>query len=258
MSLLRAKNLKAKLGSFCLDVDAEIILNPGEVVGFIGPNGAGKSTLLRAFCGMVPLESGEIHYKDQLIHHMDASRKAKLISYLPQIQEINWMLSVESVVSLGRIPHGGGIERRSAEDRDAIEAAIRETKITDFRERSVGNLSGGERTLVLMARAFATRSSVILADEPAQALDPSHELRLLELMRNKAEQGCGIILVMHHLAFAARFCDRLYLMEKGKIISSGVPREVLTRENLAQVYGITAEICERKNEFSVMPWSLSR
>jgi iron complex transport system ATP-binding protein len=246
MKLLEARGLTVSLDDAKVLHDISLALERGEVLGLVGPNGAGKTTLLRILAGLLKQDSGSVIAGS-------SGPLAKELAYLPQGQEIHWPLSVRRLVELGRIPHLMPWQEPGAEDETAVEDAMRDTDIFHLADRSVDHLAGGERSLALLARALATKPSALLADEPAQGLDPSHSLQVMELFRKFAKEGRGIMVVLHDLTLAARFCDRLILLHRGQMIAQGKPEAVLTPENLAETYGIEAKYGHE--EFYVIPWA---
>ncbi len=237
-------------------VDADI--RGGEMIGLIGPNGAGKTTLLRVIAKLSEPHSGCVTLDDIPLSRISPAILARRCAYLAQGAQAHWPLSVERVVALGRLPHLDWRQPLRAEDQQAIELALAAAEVTHLRERTVTTLSGGERMRVLLARIFASQPQIILADEPIAALDPYHQLHVMELLRDHAHAASpaaqspqAVLAVLHDLNLAARFCDRLLLMANGRIVASGAPREVLTPENLRDVYGVNAVIGERDGEFSV-------
>ncbi|HEY8352488.1 MAG TPA: ABC transporter ATP-binding protein [Sphingomonadales bacterium] len=210
----------------------------GMVTGLIGPNGAGKTTVLRALLGLVPRRSGRVSLDGRALDGLDPRERARALAYLPQGCPVHWPLTVERLVSLGRLPHQDPWRRPRPEDAAAIEAAMRATDMLHLRDRPATELSGGERMRALLARALAGEAPVLLADEPVAALDPRHALSTMELFADLAARGRTIVLVLHDLGLAARFCGRLLLMDRGRMAAAGAPRSVLAPDLLAAVYGV--------------------
>ncbi|MCF3974029.1 ABC transporter ATP-binding protein [Paracoccus salsus] len=204
----------------------------GELVGLIGPNGAGKSTLMEAALGLVPC-TGRSN-----LAAMPATDRARAAAYLPQSREIAWPVSVEDLIALGRIPWPGG--GRSQADRVAIDAAIARMGLEPFRKRTALRLSGGEQNRALIARALAQETPLLIADEPIAGLDPAQQLACLRLFRSLAAEGHGLIVSIHDLGLAARFCTRLVLLADGKVLADGDASVVLADEMLRRAFGITA------------------
>jgi iron complex transport system ATP-binding protein len=224
----------------------------GGVTGLIGPNGAGKSTLVRAIAGLVPSE-GAILIDGMRVGSMPLLDRARRIAYLPQGQAVHWPLTVERLVALGRLPHLAPFARQGAADGAAIEMALERTDLLGLRDRPVDQLSGGERARVLLARALAVEAPLLLADEPLAALDPSHQIDVMRLLRAEADRGATVIAVLHDLTLAARWCDRLLLIDQGRLVADGSPRDVLTADRIGAVYGVSAYIGEADGEPLVVP-----
>lgn len=216
-------------------------LSAGALTGIIGPNGAGKSTLARAMLGLVPF-TGHVAVDGEAIATIARDRLARRLAYLPQGQTLHWPLTVERLVGLGRLPHLGPLSHIAAADEAAIERAMRRADILHLRTRDAMQLSGGERARVLLARALAVEASALIADEPLASLDPGHQIDVMDLLRAEALNGTLVITVLHDLTMAGRYCDRLLLMDEGRIVADGSPAEVLTRDHLRAVYGIDAHI----------------
>ncbi|HEX7782226.1 MAG TPA: ABC transporter ATP-binding protein [Sphingobium sp.] len=219
-------------------VDAR--LEGGMLIGVIGPNGAGKSTLARTILGLQRPCRGRVTIDDEDVTTLTRARIARTIAYLPQGQTLHWPLAVERLVALGRLPHLAPFSHISDADRDAIDRAMTKADVLALRERTATQLSGGERARVLLARALAVEAPVLIADEPLASLDPGHQLEVMDLLKAQARGGVTVIAVLHDLTLAARFCDRLILLDRGQIAADGDPADVLNAQNLAQVYGIRA------------------
>ena len=169
---------------------------------------------------------------------MDVRTRARTLAYLPQGQLIHWPISVRRLVELGRLPRLGPFTRPTPADAAAVETAMIDAGVADLAERPATSLSGGERARVLLARALAVGAPVLLADEPTASLDPFHMLEVMTLLRRTADQGRVVIAVMHELGLVARYCDRVVLLDEGRKVAEGTPREVLTRQRLKEVYRI--------------------
>ncbi len=217
----------------------------GELVGLIGPNGAGKSTLMEAALGLIPF-SGASN-----LAAMAATDRARAAAYLPQSREIAWPVSVEDLIALGRIPWPGG--GRGPADRAAIDAAIARMHLQDFRTRTALRLSGGEQTRALIARALAQETPLLIADEPIAGLDPAQQLACLRLFRALATEGRGLLVSIHDLGMAARFCTRLVLLDKGQVLADEAPDQVLTDDLLRRAFGITARRVDTPDGPAILP-----
>ncbi|MBV2147763.1 ABC transporter ATP-binding protein [Sphingobium sp. AS12] len=240
MVTLGVEGLSVRLGRHAAVRDVSMTLEPGQLVGIIGPNGAGKSTLIRAMLGLAKPQAGQVCIDGQDVARIDRRSIARAIAYLPQGQTLHWPLSVERLVALGRLPHLGPLSRLSDEDEAAVEAAMARADVLHLKGRIATELSGGERARVLLARALAVGARGLIADEPLAALDPGHQIDVMDLLRDEARGGALVVTVLHDLSMAARWCDRLLLMDGGALVADGAPMDVLTEQALAHVYGITA------------------
>jgi iron complex transport system ATP-binding protein len=238
VSVLAVRGLDVDLGGRPILRDVEFEAHGGEVVGLIGPNGAGKTTLLRAICQLVAARAGAMSWDSEPIARMSLRRRALTLAYLPQGQTLHWPLSVRRLVELGRLPRSGALGRPGPDDASAVDKAMAAADVLGFAERNALTLSGGERARVLLARALAVEAPVLLADEPTASLDPYHALRIMRVLRGSAEAGALVVAVMHELSMAARFCDRLVLVDGGRTVAVGAPAQVLTAERLREVYRI--------------------
>jgi iron complex transport system ATP-binding protein len=217
-------------------------LEGGALIGIIGPNGAGKSTLAKAILGLLSLSAGQVTIDGRNVGAIDRPTVARSIAYLSQGQTLHWPLSVERLVGLGRLPYLAPLSRIGADDAGAIERAMERADVGHLRSRVATELSGGERARVLLARALAVEAPALLVDEPLASLDPGHQLEVMDLLRAQAQGGTLVIAILHDLSLAARYCDRLILLDQGRSIADGTPAEVLTPDRLASVYGVSAWI----------------
>ena len=217
-------------------------LEGGALIGIVGPNGAGKSTLVRAILGLAPLSAGAVSIDGTPVQQMDQRSLARQLAYLPQGQTLHWPLTVHRLVALGRLPHLSPLSRMSADDTAMVESAMHRAHVAHLHARNVLELSGGERARVLLTRALAVGAEGLVVDEPLASLDPGHQIDVMELLAAEARQGALVLAVLHDLTMAARYCDRVLLLQSGECIADGPPADVLTRDNLARVYGIDAFI----------------
>jgi iron complex transport system ATP-binding protein len=236
--MIESRNISVSLGDHAAVRDVSVSINAGEMVGFVGPNGAGKTSLLRALLRLVPVDSGKIYLDGTDITSDAPHKRARDIAYLPQGQSVAWPLTARRLVALGRVPHRSTWENLAPADKAAIDHALKVTDAAQFADRPVTELSGGERSRVLLARALAVEAPVLLVDEPTASLDPYHQLTTMDALAGAAGAGAAVGVVLHDLNLAGRFCDRLCLMHEGQIVADGPPQEVLSDENLAKVYRI--------------------
>jgi iron complex transport system ATP-binding protein len=242
MTALAAQDLSITLGRRPVLSGIDLALRPGSLTIVVGPNGAGKSTLLRSLAGLLAPARGSVNLNGAPLARLRTSERARSIAYLPQGGAIAWPLSVAQVVALGRFPHGEKPDALSERGRDAVRAAIAQVGLQGFEARAATELSGGERARTLLARALAVEAPVLLADEPVAALDPRHQLVVLEVLQARARLGGIVVAVMHDLALAARFADDIVLLESGRVQARGTPESVLTESQLAASFGILARV----------------
>lgn len=252
MTVLSVSNLSVELSGREILRDVTLDFTPGGIIGLIGPNGAGKSTLLKAMLGLIA-SRGEIAYGGAPLSAIGRTRLARIASFLPQDREIAWPLSVESIVALGRTPYLAPMSGLTDRDREEIERAIEISDIAHLRTRTVSTLSGGERARVLMARVLAQATPVLIADEPIAALDPGHQIALLETFDELAKAGRTIIVSLHEVALAARWCSRLVLLGNGQVAADDTPENVLTPEIFADVYGVRIHRAETDDGLLIQP-----
>ncbi len=254
MMEIEAQDIAVRFGPTTVLQGVGFSVRTGEMVGLIGPNGSGKTTLLRILANLRAPDGGTVRYAGRTASEIGARRLSQQISYLAQGGAVHWPMRVETLVALGRLPHRQPFAGPDSADREAIERAMRAADITAMRSRTMGQISGGERMRILLARALAVEADMLLADEPIVALDPLHQLQVMELLRTTAQQGRGVVVVLHDLALAARFCDRLILLADGGILVEGTPRQVFTDDHLARAYGVEVTRGERDGVPFLLPW----
>ena len=218
-------------------------VRPGEILAVIGPNGAGKSTLIRAISGVTPLQSGNILVGGADLSRLSTTQRARLLAVVPQARSLPAAFTVYETVLLGRTPYLGWLGSSSASDRQRVRAALELAQAQELADRRVGELSGGEQQRVLLARALAQDTPVLLLDEPTTHLDLHHQTHMLNLVRQLASrQKLAVLMVLHDLNLASLYADRVALLVNGQIQASGLPQEVLTAENLSAIYGIPVSV----------------
>jgi iron complex transport system ATP-binding protein len=250
-----AKGISVAIAGCHIVHDVSFSVTGGEFVGLIGPNGAGKSTLVRAALGLAKRSAGSVAVDGQALDQLSARERARRIAFLPQERRVEWRLPVHDVVMLGRFPHHDGFGGPSAADHAAVDRALEAVDAREIADRPVTVLSGGERSRVLLARALAVEAPLLFVDEPASALDPYHQIHVMEILRERARAGAGVLAVVHDLSLAARFMDRLILLKAGDVLADGPPEEVLSPERLAAAYRIRARHGEPGDERFIVPLS---
>lgn len=216
-------------------------VSPGEITALVGPNGAGKSTALRMLCGLWTPTEGEARLEGKSISAVGAKEIARSVSFVAQSSQIQSSFTVREIVAMGRYPHEGRLTPARERRRRPVEESMRRTDILDLADRYANHLSGGELQRVLLARCLAAETKTILLDEPTSNLDLLHTFDVLELCRQLANEGRALVLAIHDLASALRFADRVVILSKGSLVASGPTREVLTPEQILEVFGVRAE-----------------
>ena len=235
MTLLQLDTFSVHRDGRAIFQNVSFKITPGEVVGLIGPNGAGKTTLMRASLGLIQAKG------QSSLAELTRPERAKRVAWMPQERSVTWPIPVEAVVRLGRLPHGG-VDAETPEDQAATEAALDLLELTTLRERPATELSGGETARVLLARAIAQETPLLMADEPIAGLDPAHQISVMETFRSLADQGRSVFVSIHDLGLAARHCDRLILLGAGGLVADGEPAAVLNAQKLESVFGIRAHV----------------
>lgn len=246
--------------------DISLDIAGGSLFGLIGPNGAGKSSLLKAMAQLIP-HSGDVVLDYHKLEQVSALWRARRLAYLAQSGEVAWPMSVRDFVMLGRLPYQRnslswsrrlrGATATPNEDDEIVRQALVQTGLWNMTSRHLDQLSGGELARVRLARALAVDAGVLLADEPCASLDPFHQLKVMELLQMQSRQGRVVIVVLHDLTLASRFCDQLLLLNEGQVVAIGKPRTVLTPDNLQQVYRVQAIHGEYRDQPYIVPWQSS-
>ncbi len=253
---LSIRDLAVSFGALAALRPCRLDFAVGAVTGLLGPNGAGKTSLLRAIAGLVA-SHGSVRWLDSDLAALDRQARARTIAYLPQATTSAWPLTVAELVMLGRLPHRRFGERPDSGDRKAVDAALLAANVEKLASRPINSLSGGEQTRAHLARVLAVESPVLLVDEPVANLDPSHQLMIMNVLRERARARRCVIAVMHDLTLAARYCDRVILLNGGRVAADGRPQDVLTARAMSRVYGVRALVGEHEGEPLVVPWQRS-
>jgi iron complex transport system ATP-binding protein len=235
---LQLANIVVKIGSRLVLDGVSLDACPGEVVGVIGANGAGKTTLLRAALGLTPLHAGEARLGGRAVAALGDSERAALVGYLPQERKAAWNLAAVSLAALG------AVREPPAMALDTALQMLGRVGLAALAQRGVLDMSGGERARVLLARLLATRAPLLVADEPAAGLDPDAQLLVLDILRREAASGAAVVVTLHDLTLAARFCDRLVALRGGRVGAAGPPAKVLSPECLGTIFGLDGALIE--------------
>ena len=245
MSCISTKNLNISYGNLDIVKDLNLDIPKGKITTIIGSNGCGKSTILKTIARIIQAKSGDIFVNNINIKEQSPKDLAKVMAVLPQSPQAPSGLTVEELIAYGRFPHQKGFGKMRKEDEDIVTWALKSTGIEEFRERPMEALSGGQRQRAWIAMALAQQTEILILDEPTTYLDLAHQLEILQLLEElNRNQGTTIVMVIHELNNAARFADHMIGVKKGKVICQGTSHEVMTKENLRELFNIDAEIVE--------------
>ncbi len=240
--MLRARQLDCARGGRRILQGIDFLLEAGEVVVVLGNNGAGKSTLMSTLTGELPASAGSVELAGRSLAAWSSRARARRLAVLPQISTLAFPFLCEEVVNLGRMPQDTGLER----DRQIVEQAMAAADVTHLHGRDYLTLSGGERQRVHLARVLAqiwdVENACLLLDEPTASLDLAHQQLTLVQARTVAERGGAVLVILHDLNLAARFADRILLLDRGQMLALGSPWQVLERERIRSVFGVEAHV----------------
>lgn len=236
--MIRIDNLSAGYGSGNIINGISASADAGQLIVLLGPNGCGKSTLIKTLIGVLNRSSGDIFINGTDIKTWSNRERARQIAYLSQARTTLSGMSVHDVVELGRAPHRGRLGKISSDGQAAIKAAILKADIQDYKDRLVSELSGGEQARVLLARALAVDTPVLLADEPTAALDPFYQITMMQTLKAEAGNGKLVIVALHDLALAYHYADQIWMIKDGCLVQTGAPKDVLIDNVLSDVFGI--------------------
>ena len=241
-NILEVKNISYSVGENKILKDISFKCQSGEIIGIIGPNGSGKTTLLKTINVINPISSGDILLNGKSIKEYDEKELARDISFMNQNTNIEFDFPCIDIVVLGRYPYLERFQEYSKKDMELAEKYMELTDTLKFRDKSILQLSGGERQRVLFAKILTQESQVILLDEPTASLDMRHEEDLLKEISKEKDKDKIIILVIHNLRTAIKYCSRLILLSNGNIVKDGTVEEVITEGNLNDVFGVKTKV----------------
>lgn len=249
MNCIRTENLNISYGNIDIVKNLNLNIPKGKITTIIGANGCGKSTILKTIARILKAKSGEIFVNDIEISKQKSKDLAKSMAVLPQSPQAPKGLTVGELIAYGRFPHQNGFGTMKKEDNDIVDWALKETGILEFKDRPIEALSGGQRQRAWIAMSLAQETDIVVLDEPTTYLDLAHQLEILKLLKKLNEtQGRTIVMVIHELNNAARFADHMIGVKKGKIVCQGTPYEVMTKENLKELFNIDAVIVSDPKE----------
>lgn len=234
--LLSLRDVSVELGSVTALTGASLRASPGTLVGLVGPNGAGKTTLLRTITGAVTPIAGTVHVAGRPVHGLSSRQVSRLVAAVPQTTQLAFDFPVRDVVAMGRTPYASRLQLTDGADPAHVDRAMERTEVTDLADRSIRAVSGGERQRVLLARALAQDTPVLLLDEPTGSLDINHQIQTFELVRELVSDGKTVVAAIHDLNLAARYCDELVVVADGETVAQGSPATVLTETTIEESF----------------------
>jgi len=252
---IRVEDLSLSYGSREVLSHIAFDAQKGDFIGVIGPNGAGKTTLLRALGGSLTPKTGAVLYGGEDIRHIGRRELSRRVAFVPQALKIPVAFTVAELVAMGRIPYLGGWAGLGSHDREVVGRVMDQTDLTELSDRPVNELSAGEQQRAVVAMALAQEPGILLLDEPTAYLDIQHTWQLLELIHKlNSTQELTVIMCLHDLNLAAEFCERLLLLERGRLAAQGVTGEVLQADILSRVYAHPVDVVTTEaNRVLVVP-----
>lgn len=253
--LLEIKNLSGGYHQETIIKDVSLKVAGGDFIGLIGPNGSGKTTLLRLVSKVIPLQKGNVEFEGQDVSKLDSKKFCQKVAFVTQDNLINFSFSVYEIVLMGRIPHLKRLQFETKHDFAATQEALKMTDVLHLKDKKIDELSSGERQRVIIAKALAQESDLLFLDEPTSHLDIGHQIQVLDLLKKlNKKNNLTIIMVLHDLNLASEYCNKIALLEEGKIFKSGTPEEVLTYQNIESVYKTVVLV--NKNPLNNKPYVL--
>jgi len=254
VSTVEIDNVSVRAGSATLISDVSLNVEAGTWCTIIGPNGAGKTTLVETVAGLRRASKGTVSISGELVGSMNERERAKRVALVPQHPTVPSGMSVRDYVALGRTPYHGLLRAPSAVDRRAVDNVLTRLSLDEFSHRDVITLSGGERQRMVLARALAQSTMVMVLDEPITGLDLRHQMTMLELLQKEVHEcGLTVLATLHDLTLAGQFADRLVLLNHGKVVLDGPSSEVVRSEELAACYEMKLRVVEVDGADVVIP-----
>ena len=246
MAVLQVEKLQIGYGSRCVLKEASFSIGKGEIVGIIGCNGAGNSTLLKTLRGLLPKQGGSVRYFGKPLEEYGDKELATKIAYLQQYVELGFGYTGKDIVMAGRYPYMKWWERESEADEKLALACMAYTGTADLADRPINEVSGGQKQRILIAKVLAQQTPIIFLDEPTTGLDMVYQEEIFRFAKALAGQGKTVLMVVHELNLASKYCSRILLLGEGTLLADGAPQAVFTEELLSRAY--KADICVERDE----------
>lgn len=252
--LMKLENISFSYETSPVIKDLSVEIQEQDFIGLIGPNGSGKSTLLKVMGGILEPDTGSVQFKESPITRINKKLFAQSVSWIPQDHPMVFPFKVSEIVLMGRHPYLSPLSFESSEDFEICRRAMETTMTSQFADRYFNEISGGEKQRVMIASALAQNPEMMLLDEPTAALDLKYQVQILKILKDlNTEHKMTLILAMHDLNLASKFCNRLILLDEGKIIRDGSPEQVLEKDILEQVYGVEIDLDSKDGCIRVHP-----
>ncbi|WGI18133.1 ABC transporter ATP-binding protein [Methanonatronarchaeum sp. AMET-Sl] len=252
MVTIQVKDVNYNYNGFKALKNIELTLNKGQVIGLLGPNGCGKTTLLKCISGILTPSKGDIEIGGYSLPELDNTDRARTIGYVPQAEEVNFSITVFDTILMGRKPYLGW--KPSKKDLKIVRNLINQFELKDLAMRGLDELSGGQRQKVILARALAQKPKILVLDEPTNNLDIKHQIEMLNIAKKESKNDILVLIAIHDLNLAARYCDQVIIMKEGEVYAQGGP-EKLNKENIEPVYQVKIKIKEIDGHKIIIPHS---
>jgi len=240
--MISTENLSIAYANNTIIKDLTLIIPKGKITALIGPNGCGKSTLLKGLSRINKIQSGKILLNGKLLHHFKDKELARELSILPQILVTPEGVSVQRLIEYGRSPYLSHWGKLANEDKQIVAQAMHDTGVTELANQSLDSLSGGQRQRAWIAMVLAQNTQIVMLDEPTTYLDLAHQIELMKLIREMNDKGKTVIVVLHDLNQACRYCDHLVVLKEGKLVAQGAPDSIFTEQLLSDVFSLQAKV----------------
>ncbi len=240
--MIRTENISFSYGQKAILDNVSMQIKEGDIVSLLGPNGAGKSTLIKILLGLLKPDAGHVYLDSVNIKSYKEKELARKVAYVPQTSYLPFSYSVLDIVIMGRISYQSIFSKYSKKDKEIAKTCLEKLGILNLKDKMYNELSGGQQQLVLISRALAQEAKVFIMDEPVSGLDYGNQMRLLESIKNLADQGYTFLKSTHYPDHAFLVSNKVVLMKEGKILTMGSPDEIITKENINILYGIDVSI----------------
>lgn len=239
--MISLDRLEVSIGKNEIIRGVSLNVNKGDFVGLIGPNGSGKSTILKTIYKLIDKKDGAIYINGKEINKVSIKSMARELAVVSQFNQYNFSFKVKDIVIMGRNPYKKTFELDNKEDYDIVRSSLEKVNMLEYKDRDFLNLSGGEKQRVLLARALAQKTEILLLDEPTNHLDIKYQIEIMNIVK---DLNITVLAALHDMNLVSAYCNKVYMLDKGKIVCGGKTRDVLTPKNIKDVFGVECEIGE--------------